>query len=108
MNGVNTAKLIDINDSNVLLKAHLVVSTPGIAVKAFKKGILDHSKVKTVVFDEADILIGQGEEDHCTKLAKNFSSLSNCQFLAFTATVNESLTTWFTNTFKKYNKILVN
>jgi len=89
------------------VKAHLIVSTPGIAVKAFKKGLFKTSTCKVVVFDEADILLGSADKDHCSIIAKMLLQQKEIQFLGFTATVSAPLSNWFDTTFSNtYNKIL--
>jgi len=106
-NGMNAAKLIDLNDDKSFLKAHLVVSTPGIAVKAFKKGVFTTANCKVVIFDEADIMLGSSDKDHCSVIAKMLLKQKEIQFLGFTATVSKSLSDWFDSTFSNtYNKIL--
>lgn len=107
INGINIAKLVDIKDTNTLLKAQLVVSTPGIAVKAFKRNVLNHETCKVVVFDEADVLLAASDRDHCTLIARNMSQVPNIQFLGFSATTTQSIIEWFDLTFNsRYNKIL--
>lgn len=98
---MNIAKLIDINDTKTFLNAHLVVSTPGIAVKAFKREILNPASCKVVIFDEADVLLGTTDKDHCTIIARNISKLKEVQLLGFSATTSQDLLDWFNKTFSK-------
>lgn len=92
-------KLIDLNNDYTITKAHLIVSTPGITVKAFKKSILNHLTCKVVVFDEADTMLGSADKDHCSIIARNMSQVANVQLLGFAATMNPGLTEWFNATF---------
>jgi len=92
-------KLIDLKNDNSFQRAHLIVSTPGIAVKAFKKLMLNHLSCKVVVFDEADTMLGSEDKDHCSIIARNMSSVAGVQLLGFAATMNTGLMDWFNNTF---------
>lgn len=87
-------------DTIDLLKAHLVVSTPGIAVKAFKRNVLNSNDLKVVIFDEADILLGAESEDHCSMLVNQICQKPNLQLLGFTATANQKLIGWFDKVFQ--------
>mmetsp|Transcript_110554 Transcript_110554/g.237937 ORF Transcript_110554/g.237937 Transcript_110554/m.237937 type:complete len:228 (+) Transcript_110554:208-891(+) len=106
INGIKIAKMIDIKDKDNFNGAHLLVSTPGIAVKAFKKKVVSFEKLKVVIFDEADIMLGASDKDHCTIIAKETIHIKDIQVLAFTATVNKTLEDWFKKSFKTCNKIL--
>jgi len=91
MDGLQIAKVTDLKDNTELKTAQLVVSSPGVALKAFKKQAMSMEHVKIIVFDEADACLGDDNGDHCVKLADMFKAKRECQFIAFTATVNENL-----------------
>lgn len=109
IDGLQIAKVTDLKDNTELKTAQLVVSSPGVALKAFKTSAMDMDAVKIIVFDEADACLGDDNSDHCLKLADMFKTKRDCQFLAFTATVNENLLNFFEANFaQNYNKITVN
>jgi ATP-dependent RNA helicase DDX19/DBP5 len=70
MDGINVAKIIDVSDVKTLSAAHFIVSTPGIAVKSVKRGVLKLDNIKVVVFDEADVILGANDQDHCTQIVQ--------------------------------------
>lgn len=99
--------MTDLKDNALLKTAQLVVSSPGVAVKAFKKQAISLDAVKLIVFDEADAVLGEEHSDHCLKLV-DIMKEKNSQFVAFSATVTENLLQFFESNFKNsYNKITV-
>lgn len=99
--------MTDLKDNAQLKTAQLVVSSPGVAVKAFKKQAISLDAVKLIVFDEADAVLGEEHSDHCLKLV-DIMKEKNSQFVAFSATVTENLLQFFESNFKNsYNKITV-
>lgn len=100
IDGLQIAKVTDLKDNTQLKTAQLVVSSPGVAVKAFKKQAVDIDSVKIVVFDEADAILGDDNGDHCKMLADMFKS-KQIQFIAFSATVNDNLLDFFESNFPK-------
>jgi len=99
LNGIKVAKLIDLNGDTSFTRSHLIVSTPGIAVKSFKKGLFTQNTIRVVVFDEADIMLGSPDKDHCSIIARNMKAEPNVQLLGFTATINTALSQWFDSSF---------
>lgn len=107
IDGLQIAKVTDLKDNTQLKTAQLVVSSPGVAIKAFKKQAITIDSVKLIVFDEADAVLGEEHSDHCLKLVDMMKE-KNSQFVAFTATVTETLLAFFESNFSNnYNKLTV-
>lgn len=101
------AKVTDLKDNTQLSTAQLVVSSPGVAIKAFKKMAMNIDTIKSVVFDEADSVLGEEHSEHCMKLV-DIMKEKKSQFIAFTATVTENLLQFFESNFQNlYNKLTV-
>lgn len=63
--------------------------------------------IKSVVFDEADSVLGEEHSEHCMKLVDMMKEKKS-QFIAFTATVTENLLQFFESNFQNaYNKLTV-
>lgn len=65
--------------------AHILVGTPGIMVDLIRRRLINASKVKVFVLDEADnMLEAQGLGDQCVRVKKNLPK--DCQLVLFSAT----------------------
>lgn len=67
---------------------HIVIGTPGRLVKLFQKGFLKKDFVKTIILDEADMLLELGYFNEIDYMMKLFSKP---QVLIFSATISNSL-----------------
>lgn len=65
--------------------AHILVGTPGIIVDLIKRKLINTSKVKVFVLDEADnMLDAQGLGDQCVRVKRTLPK--DCQLVLFSAT----------------------
>lgn len=67
---------------------HIIIGTPGRLADALKDGVLSLKKVKTVVFDEADMLLKEG---FFTEIDKFALAIEKPQYLVFSATLETNL-----------------
>lgn len=67
---------------------HIIIGTPGRLADALKDGVLSLKKVKTVVFDEADMLLKEG---FFTEIDKFALAIEKPQYLVFSATLEANL-----------------
>lgn len=67
---------------------HIIIGTPGRLADALKDGVLSLKKVKTVVFDEADMLLKEG---YFTEIDKFALAIEKPQYLVFSATLEANL-----------------
>lgn len=67
---------------------HVIIGTPGRLADALKDGVLSLKKVKTVVFDEADMLLKEG---YFTEIDKFALAIEKPQYLVFSATLEANL-----------------
>ncbi|CAI5758719.1 unnamed protein product [Candida verbasci] len=82
-----TTKLVvpDPNDRSRAISEQVIVGTPGIVVDLARKRIINTSKVKVFVLDEADnMLEAQGLGDQCVRFKKFLPR--DCQLVLFSAT----------------------
>ncbi|XP_014511609.1 DEAD-box ATP-dependent RNA helicase 38-like [Vigna radiata var. radiata] len=104
-------------DSNALsiakrapIMAQVVIGTPGTIKKwmSFKK--LGASRLKILVFDEADQMLAEdGFKDDSLRIMKEIEKVnSNCQVLLFSATFNDTVKNFVSRTVKEdHNKLFV-
>ena len=67
---------------------HIIIGTPGRLADILKDGTLSFKNVKTVVFDEADMLLKEGYFEEIDKFALN---IDHPQYLVFSATLEANL-----------------
>lgn len=67
---------------------HIIIGTPGRLADALKDRVLSLKKVKTVVFDEADMLLKEG---YFTEIDKFALAIEKPQYLVFSATLEANL-----------------
>ena len=67
---------------------HIIIGTPGRLADALQDGVLSFKKVKTVVFDEADMLLKEGYFADIDKFAL---AIEKPQYLVFSATLEANL-----------------
>lgn len=67
---------------------HIIIGTPGRLADALKDGVLSLKKVKTVVFDEADMLLKEG---YFAEIDKFALAINKPQYLVFSATLEANL-----------------
>ena len=67
---------------------HIIIGTPGRLADALKDGVLSLKKVKTVVFDEADMLLKEG---YFAEIDKFALAIDKPQYLVFSATLEANL-----------------
>lgn len=67
---------------------HIIIGTPGRLADALKEGVLSLKKVKTVVFDEADMLLKEG---YFAEIDKFALAIDKPQYLVFSATLEANL-----------------
>lgn len=77
--------------------ANIIICTPGKLNDLYKRFDYLFNQVKTIVFDEADMLFDKSFTDEMSKFLSNFD---NVQILLFSATLNKNIQ----NLFKKYIK----
>ncbi|KAL2335463.1 hypothetical protein Fmac_016676 [Flemingia macrophylla] len=92
------------------IMAQVVIGTPGTIKKwmSFKK--LGATKLKILVFDEADQMLAEdGFKDDSLRIMKEIERVnSNCQVLLFSATFNDTVKNFVSRTVKKdHNKLFV-
>ncbi|TKY50207.1 DEAD-box ATP-dependent RNA helicase 38 [Spatholobus suberectus] len=90
--------------------AQVVIGTPGTIKKwmSFKK--LGATRLKILVFDEADQMLAEdGFKDDSLRIMKEIERVnSNCQVLLFSATFNDTVKNFVSRTVKKdHNKLFV-
>lgn len=67
---------------------HIIIGTPGRLADILKDGTLSFKNVKTVVFDEADMLLREG---YFTEIDKFALQINKPQYLVFSATLEANL-----------------
>ncbi len=70
--------------------SQVVVGTPGRVIDHLERGILDISKVKTIILDEADEMISMGFKDDLETILQAATGES-CQTWLFSATMNKDV-----------------
>lgn len=70
-------------------KCHIVVGTPGRTLDHMERGSLELANVRTLVIDEADLMLDMG---FIGEVEKIIQALPKCQIMLFSATLGEGLT----------------
>ncbi|KAJ7972299.1 DEAD-box ATP-dependent RNA helicase-like protein [Quillaja saponaria] len=92
------------------IMAQVVIGTPGTIKKLMSLKKLGVSRLKILVFDEADQMLAEdGFRDDSLRIMKEIQKLSlNCQVLLFSATFNETVKNFVSRTVKEdHNKLFV-
>lgn len=76
---------------NALKKAHIIVATPGRLLDLLNEEVMDISKARYVVLDEADRMLDKGFEDEIRKIISSCALSHKRQTLMFTATWPQSV-----------------
>ncbi|XP_004306168.1 PREDICTED: DEAD-box ATP-dependent RNA helicase 38-like [Fragaria vesca subsp. vesca] len=87
--------------------AHIVIGTSGTVHKLISYKKLGVSKLKVLVFDEADHMLAEdGFRDDSLRIKKEIDKFSpHCQVLLFSATFNEMITKFIPRVMKDYNQL---
>ncbi|KAL6141873.1 hypothetical protein ACLB2K_060159 [Fragaria x ananassa] len=87
--------------------AHIVIGTSGTVHKLILYKKLGVSKLKVLVFDEADHMLAEdGFRDDSLRIKKEIDKFSpHCQVLLFSATFNEMITQFIPRVMKEYNQL---
>ena len=91
---MHTALLIggmDVEEQEAQLKRfpQIVIGTPGRIVYMMQEGSLDLSKVKTLVIDEADMILSTGQINELNMITNHLNS--DVQTVCFSATLNDEV-----------------
>ncbi|XP_059595189.1 DEAD-box ATP-dependent RNA helicase 38 isoform X4 [Vitis vinifera] len=92
-----------------LVKAQVVIGTPGTVKKWMSHRKLGMSNMKILVFDEADHMLAEdGFKDDSLRIMKDIErSGAQCQVLLFSATFNDTVKNFVTRIVKDYNQMFV-
>lgn len=94
----------DLINKRELVTAHIIVATPGILIDLIRKKIVNTSKVKVFVLDEADnMLDAQGLGDQCIRIKRTLSN--NVQIILFLATFPEKVRKYAENFVPNFNSL---
>ena len=74
------------NKKALTMPPKFVVATPGRLIDLYKEHVIDLSKVRAIVFDEADRMFDMGFKDDMKYLLKRIPK--DRQFLVYSATLN--------------------
>lgn len=88
-----------IDDSYI--REQIVVSTPQKFLEATQNKKIDLGKIKTIIFDEADMLIDLGFKSLFKNIIESIPNHEKVQKLAFSATLHEMLSNQLSAYFKK-------
>ncbi|KAE8098418.1 hypothetical protein FH972_016484 [Carpinus fangiana] len=91
------------------ISAQVVVGTPGTIKKWMSSRKLGVTKIKILVFDEADHMLAEdGFKDDSLRIKKDIEKhSSHCQVLLFSATFNENVKNFVSRIVKDYNQLFV-
>ncbi|KAL9455321.1 hypothetical protein AB3S75_010686 [Citrus x aurantiifolia] len=89
--------------------AQVVIGTPGTIKKWMSAKKLGFSRLKILVYDEADHMLDEaGFRDDSLRIMKDIErSSGHCQVLLFSATFNETVKNFVTRVVKDYNQLFV-